>query len=103
MREGEKNVFGEVARSLPRAQLPTNKDIGLQLLHFQQLERLRPGEAVERTAQEVEKLYRKASIPTITFKSIRMYIGGLDEEDTNRLEKKEEKRKKKEAGLLKSG
>ena len=44
---------------LHHAQLPTYKDIGLQVLHFQQFKRLMRGEAVERTAQEVEKLYRK--------------------------------------------
>ena len=32
LREGDTNVFGEVARKLPVAQLPINKDIGLQVL-----------------------------------------------------------------------
>ena len=32
LREGDTNVFGEVVKKLPVAQLPINKDIGLQVL-----------------------------------------------------------------------
>lgn len=77
LRQGESNVFGEVARPLPSTQLPTSKDIGLQMLQYEQFEGLTHEEAVEKTAKEVEKIYSRASIPTIANQSIRRKIRKL--------------------------
>ena len=77
LRQGDRNVFGEAARQLPLAQLPLNKEIGLQVLGFEQFEGLTRDEAVKRTAVAVEELYKKASIPTIAQTSIERKIRKL--------------------------
>ena len=63
--------------TLPATQLPLYKDIGLQVLEFEQTEGLPRDEAIERTAKKVEELYMKASIPTISNHSIKRKIKKL--------------------------
>ena len=70
VKEGQGNVFGGAPRNLPEAQLPTNKDVGLQVQELEEYEGLSRDKSIARTVQKVEKLYRKASIPTIAKTSI---------------------------------
>ena len=71
LRDKGNNVYGEAARHLPEAQLPTNKDVGLQMLQYEKIEGISRDEAIERTMQKVIKLYQKVSIPTIVHSSIK--------------------------------
>ena len=61
-------MYGEAARHLPEAQLPTNKDVGLQMLQYEKIEGISWDEAIERTIHNVIKLYQKASIPSICYR-----------------------------------
>ena len=70
VKEGQGNVFGGEPRNLSEAQLPTNKDAGLQVQELEEYEGLSCDKSIDRTVQKVEKLYRKASIPTIAKTSI---------------------------------
>ena len=40
-------MYGEAARHLPEAQLPTNKDIGLQMLQYEEIEGISRDEAMQ--------------------------------------------------------
>ena len=52
LRDGGRNVNSEAARHLPATQLPHYKDIGLQVLEFEQTEGLPLDEAIERTLNQ---------------------------------------------------
>ena len=70
LRDKGGNVYGEAWRHLPETQLLTNKDIGLQMLKYEEIEGISMDEAIERTIQKVIKFHQKVSIPTIPHSSI---------------------------------
>ena len=77
LRDKGGNVYGEAARHLPEAQLPTNKDVGLQMLQYEKIEGISRDDAIERTMQKVIKLYQKVSILIIAHSSIKRKIKRL--------------------------
>ena len=74
LRDKGGNVYGEAARNLTEAQLPTNKDVGLQMLQYEKMEGISRDDAIERKMQKVIKLYQKVNIPTIAHSSIKRKI-----------------------------